>query len=398
MRGANPWKAVAFMIALAAGGSSQRSELTAVFTQVQGNVMVAEATSPIRGQSEVPPRHAQFLQVVKSGDRLTLSSGSGAVLLCSSDLRVELTGGNELRLTDELCRKGKRLTPGTYLRLAPAAGRMRSLAGALDLEGESRGGDEEDFAVPIVLSPRNTKIRDARPTLLWTQVSEATEYEIELNGPKTFRLSLDASEVVCTETWGDSKVCSLPYPTQAPDLPPGTLSFLSVRTRRGLASPLREEAKPSRIERLSPDKAEDIRIKLEQLEDLPLDEAARQLLEADLYARQGLYAEAIPAYRKVLVVRDIPEVRVTLGDVLLEVGLLRMAARTYQEALDGNPGTAVQAAAEFGLGRVEYTRMSFEHAECHFRKARELYASLGLKEEAAAAKRGAGAANAKRQR
>ena len=390
-------KAVVLALALATEANLQGSELTAVFTQVQGNVMVAEATSPIRGQSEVPPRHAQFLQVVKSGDRLNLPSGSGAVLLCSSDLLVELTGGNQLRLTDFLCRKGKPLAPGTYLRLAPAAGRMRSLAGALVLEGESRGGDE-DFAVPIVLSPRNTKLRDARPTILWTQVSEATEYEIELNGPRTFRLSLDASQVVCTETWGDSKACSLPYPTQAPDLPPGTLTFLSVRARLGLASPLREEGKPSRIERLSPGKVEDIRIKWERLEALPLDEAARQLLQADLYAREDLLADAIPAYRRVLAVRDIPEVRVTLGDALLKIGLLRMAARTYQEALDRNPGTAVQAAAELGLGRVEYTRMSFGHAACHFKKARELYAALGLKREAAAAKRGAREANGKRPR
>jgi tetratricopeptide (TPR) repeat protein len=124
------------------------------------------------------------------------------------------------------------------------------------------------------------------------------------------------------------------------------------------------------------------------LGDLSLNGEARLLLEADLYAREGLLAEAITAYQKFLLVQDIPEVRVTLGDILLEVGLSRLAANTYREVLDRNSEIAAQAAAEFGLGRVEYNRINLNQAACHFSKARELYTSLSLKKEAATAAQG----------
>jgi hypothetical protein len=289
----------------------------------------------------------------------------------------------------DLCSSGKPLPPGTYYRLSPGAGRLRSIKNALVLEGETRGGDDEDFAVPILVSPRNTAILDPRPALMWTQVPEATEYEIELNGPNHFRISVDPSQIACKEKWEDSVICTQQYPTQAPVMPPGTISFLSIRARLSLAGPLREEAQPSRIKRLQPEKGEEIRVQLERLRNLPLGEQGYQLLAADLYAQEGLYADAVSLYRKALATSNIPEAHVTLGDAFLEIGLLRPAAKTYQEVLDGNPGTAVKAAAEFGLGRVEYVRRSFEHAACHFRKARALYVSLGLKEEAAAAEKGA---------
>lgn len=388
MRSANSKKAVAFVFVLVTGGNAPPSQLTAVFTQVQGNVTVAEASIPV--QREVSTvRPAQVLQVVRSGDRLNLPSGARAIILCSSDRWLELTGGHELLLTEELCGKGKLLTRGIYLRLAPAAGRMRSLAGALVLERETREGDGEYFGIPLLLSPRNTKIRDSRPTILWTQVSDASSYEIELMGPNNFGpLILDANQVVCNETWGDFKVCSLPYPTKAIELPPDTVSFLAIRVRRGLAAPLREEAQPNRIQRLPSDKAETLQKELQRLGTSPLNELARQLLEADLYTREGLLADAITVYRKALSVQDIPEARITLGDTLLEVGLLHLAFKTYREALDRKPGTAVQAAAEFGLGKIEYSRGNSGQAACHFGRARKLYALLGLNEEAAMAARG----------
>jgi len=374
-------------------GAAASEELTAVLTQVQGNVTIAEATVT-RGTSE--PRRAQFLQIVRSGDAVNLPAGAGAGFVCSTDRWVEINGNKNQRLTEDLCRSGKPLPLGTYRKLSPGAGRLRSIKNALVLEGDTRNGDDEDFGVPILLSPRNTAILEARPTILWTPVSEATDYEIDLTGPKPFKIRLDASGVDCTATWGDATVCKLPYPDKEPDLPPGTISFLTIHARRGIAAPLREEAQPGRLNRLPADKAEEIRLQLERLGNLPLDEQSRQLLAADIYAQEGLFADAVTSYRRALATRDTPEVRVTLGDILLKIGLLRPAARLYQGVLDGNPGTAVTAAAEFGIGSVEYVRRSFEHAECHFRKARDLYAALGLKEEAVAAERGVGAAEGKR--
>jgi hypothetical protein len=363
-------------------------DLTAVLTQFQGNVTITEAAVPRRGRAAFPlPRPARFLQIVGGGDALHLPTGAGAGFVCSTDRWVELPGGRNQPLTQALCRAGKPLPPGTYRRLAPAAGRMVSLKSALVLEGETRGTEDEDFGVPILLSPRRTAVLDPRPAILWTQVPDATEYEIEIMGSARFRLPLDAAEVACGGHEGEVAVCSLPYPSQAPDLPAGSISFLRIGARRGLATPLRTETEPSRIQRLSTEKAGEVRARLESLRSLPLDEAARQLLEADLYAREGLFADALVAYQKTLTLRDAAEIRVTLGDAYLQVGLLRLAARTYQDVLDKAPGPAVQAAAEMGLGKIEHARRNLERAACHFRKARDLYLSLKLKEEAAAAER-----------
>lgn len=375
-------------------GAAASEELTAVLTQVQGNVTIGEAAVARGPRPE--PRRAQFLQIMRAGDEVNLPAGAGAGFVCSTDRWVEINGNKNQRVTEELCLSGKPLPPGTYRKLAPRAGRLRSFKNALVLEGDTRGGDEEDFAVPILISPRNTAVLEARPTFLWTPVSEATDYEIDLTGPKPFKIRLDASGVDCTAKTGDVTVCKLSYPDKESDLPPGTISFLTIHARRGIAAPLREESQPSRLNRLPPDKAEEIRLQLERLGGLPLDEQSHHLLAADIYAHEGLFADAISSYQKALATRDTPEVKVTLGDLLLKISLLRPAARLYQGVLDGNPGAAVAAAAEFGLGRIEYARRSFEHAEYHFRKARDLFSSLGLKEEAAAAEHGVGEAKKKR--
>jgi hypothetical protein len=380
---------LAIALALGVAAPVLPEDLTAVLTQFQGNVTVTEA-APRRGRAAFPvPRPVRFLQIVGSGDALHVPTGAGAGFVCSTDRWVDLPGGKDQPLTQALCRAGKPLPPGTYRRLAPAAGRMVSLKRALVLEGETRGNEDEDFGVPILLSPRRTAVLGPRPSILWTQVPDATEYELEMMGTARFRLGLDAAKVACGGYEGEVAVCSSPYPAQAPDLPAGAISFLRIGARRGLATPLRTEAEPSRIQRLSTQKAEEVRAGLESSRNLPLDEAARQLLEADLYAREGLFADAIVAYGKASNLRDAPEIRVTLGDAYLQVGLFRLAARTYQDVLDKAPSLAIQAAAEMGLGKIEYARRHLERAACHFRKARDLYRSLGLKEDAEVADRAA---------
>ena len=80
----------------------------------------------------------------------------------------------------------------------------------------------------------------------------------------------------------------------------------------------------------------------------------------------------------------------TRGDIYLETGLLEPAVWSYQAArrIAGRP-LVIDAAAELGLGRVEYIRRNFSQAREHFRRSRDLYAGRGLIREAAAAERAA---------
>lgn len=363
-------------------------DFTAVLSQVEGNVTVKEKVPLARSRSSV--RQARFLQTVGAGDEIRVPAGAGARLVCSNDREISLLRATDIRFTKDLClRNGKPLPPGTYRKLAPVGGRFRSVKGWNVLERNTRGTEDEDFGVPVLLSPRNTGLCDVRPEIVWTPVQGATEYEIELVGPHPFRQRVDASKLSCDrDGWGEAGVCVLPWPEKAQELPAGEPVFLRVGARRGLASPLRTEEEPSRIQRLAGEQVEEVLLSLEKLEELPVECAARRLLEAGVYAQAGLFSEAVAAYRKALSRQEAPEGRITLGDVYLAIGLQVRADQSYREALAGSPEPAVRAAAEFGLGKIEYARGSYGRALEHFRTARDLYAKLRLPEESSAARAG----------
>lgn len=378
-----------FLAAILLAGAVRGADLTAVLSRVQGNVTVQEEAPRRRSpDSRAPVRQARFLQIVRGGDGIHVPADAGAGLVCSNDRWIALPQGAESRLTADLCLRGKPLPPGTYKKLAPVGGRFRSIEGALVLERNTRAPEDELFGAPVLLSPRNTSLLEARPEIVWTPVKEAVEYEIAWVGSESFRLRLNASETPCDRSgddWGEAKVCSLPWPDSVPDLPSGEIVFLSVAARYGLASPLRKEEEPIRIQRLTEERREEVRASLEPLKDLPLEAEMRQLLEAEVYAREGVFSEAIPAYRRALELREASEIRITLGDACFAVGLFRCAAKSYQRVTALGNEDATRAAAEFGLGRVEIVYFNFERARSHFNKSRDLYALLGMTNESAVA-------------
>lgn len=303
-------------------------------------------------------------------------------LVCSTNHLVTLPGGSEHRLTVEVCRSGTALPPGTYGRLTSRGGRMHNVQGALVFERITRAPDEA-AGVPILLSPRNTAIHEPRPALVWTRVPDAWEYEISVRGDITFVETLDASR--CTPGPESETVCSTPYPEDAPDLPPGGLVqvTLGARTRNG---PMRQEQAPLWIRRLSPARADQLSARLNELSSLPAGDVAHRLLAAGIHAEQGSYGEAIRLYREALTLQEIPEVRVTLGDVCLAVGLASHARQSYERAaVRAEP--PVQAAVEYGRGRVELAYGHHGPALSHFKKARKLFRRLHLEEETSAAEK-----------
>jgi len=370
--------------ALEAPAGARPEPLTAVLVEVQGDVTIAEPAPRIQGGPGLElVRRARALQALKMGDEVHLPPGSQAGLVCSTDRWIALAGGRDQLLTAQLCRAGRPLPPGTYRRLAPTVGRLCHLGLAAILEGNTRRPEDDDFAIPLLVSPRRTAVLDGRPAIRWRPIPEAVEYEIELTGRYPFQLRLDAAQIPCDERWGDLVVCVLPYPGREKELPAGEVSFLSVGARSELLGVLRKESKPNRVRRLPTAQAAGVRAELARLEELPLGSASRELLAADLYVRQGLMGEAIAAYQRSLALRDAPEVRVTLADVYLMVGLLRLAAHGYQRARDESSDGAVAAGAELGLGRVEQIRCNRSAALAHFRQARDRYVALGLQAERA---------------
>lgn len=383
-----------FLLFLVSSFSSvaQASDLLAVLVQVEGTATITERFSRDAPGPTTRPRvrRARPLQVVGFGDGLRIPQGASVGLVCSTDRWVLLLPSkSERRLDNAICSAGQPLMPGTYRRLAPKAGRLRSIRGAVVLERGTRRPEDEDVTIPMLLEPRDTAVLGGRPDLRWTRVKGATEYLVEMVGEVSFRARFDAEDVFCAQEfgWGDTEVCLISYPQSAPEFPPGTLSYLSIAARRGLASPWQRESALQRVQRLPAAQVAELRARLDALA-VP-GEIAHQLLEADIYAEEGLLKDALAVYRG-LAPQGIPEVLVTLGDIYLETGLLAPAARSYQSArhVAGRP-LVIDAAVELGLGWIEYARRNFVQAQKHFRCSRGLYAGQGFAQEAAEAEQAA---------
>src|SRR5690349_10930734 len=110
MRSASAFLLTGALLADAAGGT----DLTAVLSQVEGNVTIKEKIPP--GASRSPIRQARFLQTIRPGDEILVPAGAGARLVCSNDREISLPKAKEIRFTKDLCIQGTptSLPPGTY--------------------------------------------------------------------------------------------------------------------------------------------------------------------------------------------------------------------------------------------------------------------------------------------
>jgi hypothetical protein len=369
---------ILFLVAVQ--GTAQKSpDLTALLTQVEGSVTLSSA-----GRADFRSvRIAAQRQVIRRGEIVHVPAGARVTLICSTETLVSLTGPRDWIFDATACERGRPLPESSYRNLAAYAGRILPKNGALLLELETRNGDEA--LGPVLLSPRNTAVITPYPRLVWTQVPGAIEYEIQLRGPVGTSIRLAADSLHCgrgTGLWHDLDVCSWvpsgPWPALEPEKP----ILLRIGSRQALAAPLRQAREAYQIHLLSVSDQHNVQESLRQIAALPVDPASRLLLTAGAYAQSGLYADAIATYEEVLEAQDIPEARVTLGDLYLDNGLTALAEREYRQVLAGAPDPAAQAAADLGLGSVAYFRKVFSDAQAHFERARDLYSALGLSMEA----------------
>lgn len=365
---------------LANQGAAQKSaDLTAILAQIEGQVTLsAETRAEFRSV-----RPAAQRQILRRGESVHVPPGAQATLICSTETLVSLTGPRDWVLDAAACGRGLSLPESSYRNLASYAGRILSRNGALLLELETR--NVEAGLGPILLSPRNTAVMEASPRIVWTQVPDAVEYEVKLRGPVGTSIRLAAADLHCghgSGPWHDLAVCSWAPSGKWPALEPEKSVFLEFGSRQALTAPLRQVREVYEIHLLSVSDQRGMGENLRQIAALPLDKASRLFLTAGAYAQGGLYADAIATYDEALQAREMPEARVTLGDLYLTVGLTTLAGREYRQVLAGAPDSAAQAAAELGLGYASYFGKLYGDARSHFERARELYIKLGLPAEA----------------
>ena len=372
------------LLGLAAAAAEQPppGALHGVITQVHGAV---EAIGP--GVSDLPL--ASPWQVIQARVTLRVPKGGSAGIVCSNRHFVRLRGPASWSLTEPACAAGKELTPAEYALIAPQGGRFKVVKGLLVLERELRGGDGDDPLAPVVLSPRNSVLRSPRPTVSWSRVPTATEYLVHWigRGAGGHDLRLEAGKVACSEILQTISVCSLSWPEDHPDLPPGRTFSLKIAARSGIAENWHFND-PVEVSTQEIAQAAALESQLRDLESLGLEGAALDAARGGRLAERGLYTDAADLYRQALAAAPTSELRITLADLDFAMGLYFLAEPRYREVLPDSALT-VRAAASFGLGRIAYARGKYREAAASFRQARELYSQLRLGEEEDAARQAA---------
>jgi hypothetical protein len=375
---------MALMALAASPGSAQNpSELTAVLTQIEGQVTLSpEGGAKFRSVHVAAPR-----QVVRRGELVHVPAGAQAALICSTEALVRLTGPRDWVLDAASCGRGIALPESSYRNLTAYAGRILPRNGALLLELETRNVDVGPG--PLLLSPRNTAVIAPSPRLVWTRVPEAVDYEIEIRGTVRTTLRVAANDLPCgpeSGAWRGLDICTWTPTARWPALEPDQKVYLRLGSRQTSTAPFHPASEVFPIRLLSALEQRNVQENVRQIEKLPIDRPDRLLLTAAAYAHHELLADAIATYDEALRAQELPEARVTLGDLYLTLGLIPLAEREYRQVLAGGPPPVVQAAAELGLGDATGLRKRFREARDHFERAQEIYTTLGLPAEAAEAR------------
>ncbi len=353
-------------LGFAAGAASATGDrLEALVTRVDEEVTTGDPIRRLREDDRIP-----------EGTMIHIPAEESVALLCSSDRWIELRGPRTWTLAPGACDPGTLQDLGTFRRLVPHAGRYEIASLFLVRRRSVRAEPDQ----PIVLSPRQTAVREPRPPLVWRalhrQGDEKAEYEIEITGLNTpYLLSAWQADCRVQPSWGNMRVCTSPWPEEHSGLKRGKRLFWNVGYRASIAAPLVQIRKPVRVSHPSLEASEQLERSLEKLVALPLNATHRSLAAAGLYAEQQLYAEALNQLQEITERDDA--LQITIGDLYLAMGLAELASERYREILATAPEAATEAAAAYGLGRSLSALQQLDDAIEAFRRAQEQYENGG---------------------
>jgi hypothetical protein len=175
----------------------------------------------------------------------------------------------------------------------------------------------------VLLSPRNTKVLEERPTFVWTEVENAKGYRVTVG---FFDGEKRVWEIVVNRN-------SLRYPDDAPELKPDKIYIWQVEA---IGVPNASESAWFAV--LHPAEARDIKFALQQLRNKAPDFVAYSLAAASFLESRGCYSEAISVLKAALKQSPHqPEPRFLLASLYETVRLPEHAQQTRAEARTGLP-------------------------------------------------------------
>ena len=303
---------------------------------VEGNISIKR-----QGWTDYAP--AFFGMALRNGDLLRLDGSSQATVACSDLTLAKAAGG---------------------VSAVPCKGTKSMLVSGGRLVMPTRA--DAPLEIPLIVSPRKTKLLSAHPILRWSPVAGATVYKVSLRGP-----NLSWSSDVAGKT-------EIAYPNDAPTLAPGATYKLSVTA--GARSSDEESIPGLGFTMLKPEDGQVVRDGETRIRGLGLPDAATRLLTANLYASQGLNSEAIDQMESLIILAPQPAIVRSLGDLYLKIGLNRLAEERYIQALGLSQNlndVEGQATAQNALGLVYEALGNKTEAVQRSQKAIEWYQKLG---------------------
>lgn len=288
-----------------------------------------------------------FGAVLHRGDLLRPASSAEVVVLCDNLTTWNVPAGIPSGLTngcpqppEPVLMSGNSLLPNT------------------------RGGN--DPLIPYIISPRATKLLSETPTLRWNPSPGSTRYSVQIKG----EVLIWESDVSATQTI---------YPGKPP-LEPGRTYLLIVEADNGKSS--QDEDIPGLgFSLLNESDAQEVQDDAEHFAELNLPDKAKAYALAQLYAGDGLMAEAIETL-EALVGADSQTAAVyrALGDFYLKIGLSLLAGPHYRRAIElAEVAGDVEGSAEAqaGLGTVYETQGNKDEATRWLDQARAGFEVLG---------------------
>jgi hypothetical protein len=237
-----------------------------------------------------------------------------------------------------------------------------------------RGGVEGDM-IPVVISPRMTRLLDRYPLIRWQPTRGGSDYKVKvLEGP---------NEIWSADVKNGS---SVKYPENpATALVPGNTYRVVISTETH--SSLEDKTANLGFSIVPAAEARAIKSAATRIRNLRLSDIATRLLLAQLYAGstdrtsgKALYAEAIELLEAVADKRE-PAVLRLLGDLYLDIELSGRAEGFYAHAstLSQESGDVEgQSLAEHALGMIfAQTKLNRDEAIKHLQNAKALYEQMG---------------------
>lgn len=344
---------IGFLVVMGAIGQPRSAiAQTAYINQIQGKVELKRKT------------WANFHPVTRvgtsleQGDQLRRASNAIVVVACPNGKKQPLRRAEERTGLTEICLQWK----GVISKGPPPLG---SIAGI-------------NSQIPYLISPRRTLLLTSTPTLRWNPVSRATQYTVQLLGPKGTVWQTQVKEPQIT------------YPGN-PALQPGTPYSVLIQTNTGKSSQA-ESSTGSEFIILQTAEAKAMQAEANTILQSDFSEEVKAIKLANYYGNYeisqpsayGLSEQAAKGYRlnadaiavlESLTTKDqrSPLLYRTLGNLYWQTGLMRPAEVAYGRAID-----SVQSLEDleewsltmFGLGELYEATQNPQQARLWYSQAK----------------------------